>query len=210
MPKDFSTAEFTQQPRVAIEPLRLAASVYQELRRIAQIHFAGERSEHTLQRTALVNEAYLRLAQSTHDTPTDKTSFVRLASHVMRNILVDHARAKSAEKRGGDVEILSLDRTIAHYGTQCLADLVAAPEQDENTKSAFEREIDFVALDRAIEKLTQLSARQAQVVELKFFGEQSIDEIAVTLDVSTATIKRDWAVARLFLLRELSEPNFDE
>jgi RNA polymerase sigma-70 factor, ECF subfamily len=188
---------------------QIAASVYQELRRIAQIHFAGERSEHTLQRTALVNEAYLRLLQSNGNVPTDRTSFVRLASHVMRNVLVDHARAKSAEKRGGDVEILSLDRTMAHYGTQCLVDLIATPVNDE-TKNAFEREIDFIALDRAIEKLSALSPRQAQVVELKFFGEQSIEEIAATLDVSTATIKRDWAVARLFLLRELSEPKFDE
>jgi RNA polymerase sigma-70 factor, ECF subfamily len=188
----------------------LASATYQELRRIAQIHFAGERSEHTLQRTALVNEAYLRLLQSNGNVPTDRTSFVRLASHVMRNVLVDHARMKSAEKRGGDIEILSLDRTMAHYGTQCLADLVAAPEQSDDTKNAFEREIDFVALDTAIEKLASLSPRQAQVVELKFFGEQSIEEIAEALSVSIATVKRDWAVARLFLLREMSaarEPN---
>jgi RNA polymerase sigma-70 factor, ECF subfamily len=188
----------------------LVAKTYAELRRIAQIHFAGERSEHTLQRTALVNEAYLRLAQSKSDSPTDRTSFVRLASHVMRNVLVDHARAKSAEKRGGDVEILSLDRTIAHYGTQCLADLVAAPRGSDETKSAFEREIDFVLLDAAIEKLAALSPRQAQVVELKFFGEQAIESIADALDVSIATVKRDWAVARLFLLREMNasrEPN---
>jgi RNA polymerase sigma-70 factor, ECF subfamily len=128
----------------------------------------------------------------------------------MRNVLVDHARAKRAEKRGGDVEILSLDRTIAHYGTQCLADLVAAPQDSDDTKNAFEREIDFVLLDAAIEKLAGLSPRQAQVVELKFFGEQSIESIADALDVSIATVKRDWLVARLFLLREMNasrEPN---
>lgn len=184
----------------------LAASLYHELRRIAQIHFANERSEHTLQRTALVNEAYLRLAQS--KTPADRTSFVRLASHVMRNVLVDHARAKSTEKRGGDVEIVSLDRTLVRYGTQCLGDLIANASED--TQSALDREIDFLALDRAIEKLSALSPRQAQVVELKFFGEQSIEEIADALQISIATVKRDWAVARLFLLREmreLREPN---
>jgi RNA polymerase sigma-70 factor, ECF subfamily len=188
-------------PKTAQAP-QLAASVYQELRRIAHLHFLGERSEHTLQRTALVNEAYLRLAQSAGHAPADRTSFVRLASHVMRNVLVDHARAKSAEKRGGDIEIVSLDRTLAHYGTHCLGDLVASVEA---TQSAIEREFDFVALDAAIEKLSKLSERQAHVVELKFFGEQSIEEIADTLEISTATVKRDWAVARLFLLRELSE-----
>jgi RNA polymerase sigma-70 factor, ECF subfamily len=184
---------------------QIAASVYQELRRVAQIHFAAERSDHTLQRTALVNEAYLRLAQSQHAPPNDRTSFMRLASHVMRNVLVDHARAKNAEKRGGDVDILSLDCTMAHYGTQCLGDLVAATP-DDATQNAFERELDFIALDAALEKLAALSARQAEVVELKFFGEQSIEEIAETLGVSIATVKRDWAVARLFLLRELREP----
>jgi RNA polymerase sigma-70 factor, ECF subfamily len=184
--------------------LQVAPEVYQELKRIASLHFQGERSEHTLQRTALVNEAYLRLAHSKTGTPTDRTSFVRLASHVMRNVLVDHARAKSAEKRGGDIDIVSLDQTLAHFGTHCLGDLVASPEE---TQSSFEREINFIALDRAIEKLATLSKRQAQVVELKFFGEQSIEEIAATLSVSIATVKRDWAVARLFLMRELSEPN---
>jgi RNA polymerase sigma-70 factor, ECF subfamily len=158
-----------------------------------------------LQRTALVNEAYLRLAQSKRDSPTERTSFVRLASHVMRNILVDHARAKSAAKRGGDLEILSLDRTIAHYGTQCLGDLIPAPG-DEATQNSFERELDFVALDAALEKLMALSERQGQVVELKFFGEQSIEQIAETLNMSIATVKRDWSVARLFLLRELHQP----
>jgi RNA polymerase sigma-70 factor, ECF subfamily len=180
----------------------LASQTYEELRRIARIHFANERSDHTLQRTALVNEAYLRLAQSDSSTPADRTGFIRLASHVMRNILVDHARAKSAEKRGGDVEIVSLDRTLHHFGSQCFGDLVAASEETQN---AYERELDFVALDAAIEKLATLSERQAQVVELKFFGEQSIEEIAAALDVSVATVKRDWAVARLFLLRELAE-----
>lgn len=187
----------------------LLASAYRELKKIAQIHFSSERSDHTLQRTALVNEAYLRIAQSEQNAPVEKTQFLRLASRVMRNILVDHARAKSAEKRGGDVEIVSLDRTLAHYGTQCLGDLVANPNNDE-TKNAFEREIDFLALDSAIEKLAALSPRQAQVVELKFFGEQSIEQIADTLEVSVATVKRDWAVARLFLLREMrdaDEPN---
>jgi RNA polymerase sigma-70 factor, ECF subfamily len=182
----------------------LVAQTYQALRRIAQIHFAQERSDHTLQRTALIGEAYLRIAHGNSAVPTDRTSFVRLASHVMRNILVDHARAKQAAKRGGDVEILSLDRTMAHYGTQCLGDLVPATN-DEATQNAIERELDFVALDAAIEKLAALSARQAQVVELKFFGEQSIEDIAETLGISIATVKRDWAVARLFLLREMSD-----
>lgn len=189
-------------PNAAPPSPPLVATLYNELRRIAQIHFANERSEHTLQRTALVNEAYLRLAQS--KTPADRTGFVRLASHVMRNVLVDHARAKSAEKRGGDIEIVSLDRTLVRYGTQCLGDLIA--DASEETQSALEREIDFLALDRAIEKLAALSPRQAQVVELKFFGEQSIDEIAEALQISIATVKRDWAVARLFLLREMREP----
>ncbi len=190
----------------------LSARTYDELRRIAQIHFAGERSEHTLQRTALVSEAYVRLAQSKSELPSDRTSFVRLASHVMRNILVDHARAKQSEKRGGDVDIVSLDRTIAHFGTQCLGDLIA--DTRESTEDSFSRELDFVALDRAIEKLAVLSARQSEIVELKFFGEQSIEQIAETLDISMATVKRDWTVARLFLLRELggsaSAPNASE
>ncbi len=184
----------------------LAASTYQELRRIAQIHFSAERSDHTLQRTALINEAYLRLAQGESQRPTDHPSFLRLASRVMRNILVDHARTKAATKRGGDVEIVSLDRTIAHYGTQCLADLI--PGESSETTRMLALELDFIALDQAIEKLARLSVRQSQVVDLKFFGQQSIEEIATTLNTSIATVKRDWAVARLFLLRELrAEPN---
>jgi RNA polymerase sigma-70 factor, ECF subfamily len=183
----------------------LAAITYQELRRIAQIHFAGERAGHTLQRTALVSEAYLRIAQSHADIPTNRIEFVRLASRVMRNILVDHARTKSTQKRGGDVDILSLDRTVQFYSTQLVAELSNRHNADAaEATNAFTRELDFIALDSAIEKLAALNERQAKVVELKFFAEQSIEDIAAVLGTSTATVKRDWAVARLFLLRELN------
>jgi RNA polymerase sigma-70 factor, ECF subfamily len=185
----------------------LVAATYQELRRIAQIHFADERSSHTLQRTALVSEAYLRIAQSHSHIPSNRTEFVRLASRIMRNILVDHARSRNTLKRGGDVDIVSLDRTVQFYSTQLVAELSNQHNADATqADTAFARELNFIALDNALEKLAALSERQAKVVELKFFAEQSIDEIAEVLGISTPTVKRDWAVARLFLLREMNAP----
>jgi RNA polymerase sigma factor (sigma-70 family) len=183
----------------------LEEATYRELKRIAGIHFAQERAEHTLSRTALVHEAWLRLAQYEAAREVDRDGFLRLASRVMRHLLVDHARARNAAKRGGDAEIVSLDRTTAVYARRCLADMLPAPETGE-TPTAFEREIDFLRLDSALAELARRSPRQAEVVELKFFSGQAIEDIARTLGISPATVKREWSVARLFLLRALSDP----
>lgn len=180
----------------------LEQATYRELKRIAAIHFAQERAEHTLSRTALVHEAWLRLAQYEAAREVDRDGFLRLASRVMRHLLVDHARARNAAKRGGDADIVSLDRTTAVYARRCLADMLPAPASAEEA-TAFEREIDFLRLDAALAELARRSPRQAEVVELKFFGGQTIEDIARALGVSPATVKREWSVARLFLLREL-------
>jgi RNA polymerase sigma factor (sigma-70 family) len=180
----------------------LAETLYAEMRRIAQALFSGEAPGHTLSRTALIHEAWMRLAKQ--PMPSAPTDFLRLAAHVMRNVLVDHARSRNAIKRGGDVHVTSLDHTVRHYANACATGLYMA---DGDTAAALRvaHELDLETLDLAIAALEEQSPRQAQVVELKFFGGLGIEEIAAQLDISASTVKREWAVARLFLLRELSE-----
>jgi RNA polymerase sigma-70 factor, ECF subfamily len=179
---------------------RLMPMIYEELRRVARNQFRNERADHTLQSTALVNEAYLRLSGQGAASWKDRAHFFRLASQVMRNVLVDHARAKLALKRGGDSDVTSLDQTAINYHEQCAQHLY---QDGDHTNASLQLEIDFVALESALMKLRELSSRQAQVVDLRFFGGLALEEVAEVLDISIATVKRDWTMARLFLKREL-------
>lgn len=152
--------------------------VYDELRRVAKKHLAGQRSDHTLQATALVHEAYLRLVNRKAANWQGRTHFFALAAQMMRQILVDHARMHSAAKRGGGTVALLLDD-----------DLAGKPEIN----------LDLIGLDRAMKQLASLDARQSQIVELRFFGGLSIEEAARVVDISPATAKREWATARVWL-----------
>ena len=156
--------------------------VYAELRRLAHHYLARERTGHTLQATALVHEVYLRLVPRGDAAWDDRRRFVAIAAHVMREILIEHARSRGRLKRGGD--------------RQRVWSAVAFPTVDED----FERWED---LDRALDRLAALDARQASVVELRYFGGLTVEETAAVLDVSAKTDKRDWSVARAWLRREL-------
>ena len=177
---------------------QLMPRVYDELHRAARRQLQQERADHTLQPTALVNEVFLRLADQRELELNDRAHFVRLAAQIMRHVLVDHARAQRAQKRGGDVAITSLDHLDRTAGLPAARDASASDEAD-----SLRVEMDFLALDAALDKLAQLSDRQVQVVNLRYFGGLSIEEVAQTLDLSPATVKRDWTMARLFLRREL-------
>jgi RNA polymerase sigma factor (TIGR02999 family) len=168
-----------EQAREALIPM-----VYDELRRIARRHLFRERPDHTLQSAALVNEAYLRMVRQDAPQWQDRAHFLAVAAQLMRHILVDHARARLTGKRGGRVPRLSLD-----------AELIPAQKQ----------EIDLVALDDALAKLATLDVQQSRLIELRFFGGLSIEETAVVLDVSPATVKREWATARAWLQREMKK-----
>jgi RNA polymerase sigma factor (TIGR02999 family) len=170
-------------------PVRLLPLVYDELRRLAAQYLSRERSDHTLQPTALVHEAFLRLVDQTQATWQDRAHFFRTAARAMRRILVDHARAHSADKRGGLARRLSLEE--------------AAIEPAE-------RATDLLALDEALQSLAKMDERKARVVELRFFGGLSVDETAEVLDVHRATVLRDWEVAKLWLYREISQKEANE
>jgi RNA polymerase sigma factor (TIGR02999 family) len=161
---------------------KLVPLVYDELRRLARRCLARQRSEHTLQTTELVHEAYLRLVDQTSVQLKNRVHFFAVAAQLMRRILVDQIRMKQAKKRGGDCVTL------------VLAEDVALPQQ---------READVLALDEALEHLAALDPRQCRLVELRFFAGLSIDETSQALDISPATAKREWATARLWLLREM-------
>lgn len=156
--------------------------VYDELRRLAAYHLQRERSDHTLQPTALVHEAYLRLVDQRAVDWQNRAHFFGLAAEMMRRILVNHALARQAAKRGGHETRISLDEVLDW---------------------AEQREVDFVALDGALEKLTVLDPQQARIVELKFFGGLSVEEIATLLSISTATVKREWRMAKAWLFQQL-------
>jgi RNA polymerase sigma factor (TIGR02999 family) len=161
---------------------QLTPLVEAELRRLARTYMRRERRGHTLQTTALVNEAFLRLTGARSIGWQDRAHFLGIAARLMRRVLVDHARARGYRKRGGDVQRVTLDEG-----------LVASPEP----------RLDVVALDRALESLAAVDARKSQVIELRFFGGLSVEETAEVLHVSPDTVKRDWRLAKLWLLREL-------
>jgi RNA polymerase sigma factor (TIGR02999 family) len=178
----YNDAFVTDQSRPPEPADAVAAAVYAELRRLAHAYMRRERPGQTLQATALVNEAYLRLADA--GTPwNDRQHFIGIAARSMRQILVDRARARGAQKRWAGMERVSLSDALVHG-------------QEEDAM--------LPALDEALTKLEQLDAEQAKIVELRYFVGLSIEEAADVLKMSPATLKRRWAMARAWLFRELS------
>jgi RNA polymerase sigma-70 factor (ECF subfamily) len=162
---------------------KLLPLVYNELHRLAESYMRRERPDHTLQPTALINEAYLRLA---HD-PVDWQShehFIGVAANVMRRVLVDHARARNAQMRGGDLQRVELEEGIA---------------------ISQERSEEVLALDEALNHLEEVNPRQARVVELRYFAGLSVEEIGAILNMSPRSVKRDWALARIWLFQEIEK-----
>jgi RNA polymerase sigma-70 factor, ECF subfamily len=160
--------------------------VYDELRRVASRQLAGERKNHTLQATALVHEAYLRLIGQNSVDWQNRLHFFSLAAEMMRRILVNHAIAKKAEKRGSGAMTISLDEI----------EVEAFPQKQD---------IDLVLLDETLQELAIYDAQQAKIVELKFFGGLTNEEIANVLDISESTIKREWRSAKAWLLAKIKE-----
>ena len=162
---------------------QLMPVVHAELSRLARRAMRGERHQHTLQTTALVNEAYLRLVDLSGITFNDRAHFFAMSARLMRRILVDHARSRLYLKRGGGASVVSFDEG-----------LTVGPEPST----------DLIALDDALQALAEFDLRKSQVIELRFFGGLSVDETASALKVSEATVMRDWRLARAWLLKQLS------
>jgi len=160
----------------------LTPLVYEELRRLAHHHMGGERPDHTLQTTALVNEAYLRLAGQTNPSWQNRAHFFALAARAMRQILVNYAKSYRAQKRGGGAIKVELDEAA-----------IVSPEQSKA----------IVDLHEALERLGTLDSRKARVVELKYFGGLNHGEIAEVMKISTVTVRRDWVFAKAWLYTEL-------
>jgi RNA polymerase sigma factor (TIGR02999 family) len=173
-------ADWNQGDGAALE--KLTPIVYEELRRLAHRYMEGQRPDHTLQTTALVNEAYLRLVDQSKPHFANRSHFFAVAATAMRQILVNHAKAQQRQKRGGGASKVELDMTAA-----------IAPEQTQTV----------LDVDEALERLAVLDSRKAQVVELKYFGGLNQDEIAEVLKVSVITVRRDWVFARAWLYTEL-------
>jgi RNA polymerase sigma factor (TIGR02999 family) len=167
---------------------QLIPLVYGELKRLARAHLRRERSDHTLQTTALVHEAYLKLVRQDSVKWQGRSHFFAIAAQLMRRILIDHARAHLREKRGGGIAPMPLDDA-----------LVFSPEHSE----------ELLKLDAALGRLATLDPRQSRIVELRFFGGLSVDETAAFLGVSAKTVKRDWAVAKAWLHGEVRGRNGD-
>jgi len=160
----------------------LTPLVYEELRRLAHRHMGGERPDHTLQTTALVNEAYLRLADQTNPSWQDRAHFFAVAARAMRQILVNYAKSQRSLKRGGGALKIELDEAA-----------IVSPEESK----------EIIDLHEALERLATLDSRKGRVVELKYFGGLNHDEIAEVLKVSTVTVRRDWVFAKAWLHNEL-------
>jgi RNA polymerase sigma-70 factor (ECF subfamily) len=177
-------SEGDEQALAALTPL-----VYQELHRLAHRHLGRERDGHTLQTTALVHEAYLRLVDQKGARWRNRAHFMAVASQMMRRILVDYARGRGYAKRGGGARQASFDEALV------VSD---------------ERAADVVALDEALNALAQFDERKARMVEMRFFGGLSIEETAEVLGVSPGTVMRDWTLAKAWLQREISGENRDD
>lgn len=161
-------------------------AVYDELRRLAAGYLNGERAEHTLQPTALVHEAYLRLADQRQSTWQNRAHLLGIAARMMRRILTNHAVARAAAKRGGeDVVRLTLDDALEIYDQQ---------------------DVKLLDVEEALRALESLDPRQAQIVEMRFFGGLTVEEIAEVLEISPRTVKREWSFAKRWLQHELSGP----
>ena len=174
-------SDWSSGSKFALE--QLTPVVYDELRRLARRHLARERKDHTLQSTALVHEAYLKLIDQKNVKWQNRAHFFAIASQMVRRILVDHARAHQAGKRGSGAPKLSLDEAIG------------VPES---------RDLELLALDDALKGLAEIDDRQARIVELRFFSGLSIEETAEVVGISAATVKREWVTAKAWLFRQLS------
>jgi len=163
---------------------KLLPLVYDDLRRSATLYLRRERPDHTLQPTALVNEAYLRLVDQRNVVWKNRGHFLAIAAQAMRRILVDHARSRNRQKRGGSVEDSPLEHTMVG--------------------PSLEDEVDVIALDEALSRLAILDARQERLVELRYFVGLSLEEAAEVLDISRATATREWMSAKVWLFRELT------
>jgi RNA polymerase sigma factor (TIGR02999 family) len=172
---------WSQGDKAALD--QLAPLVYDELRQLAGRYLRRERPGHTLQSTALVNEAYLRLIDQRHVHWQNRAHFLGVAAQMIRRILVDHARAHQAAKRGSGAAKLALDEAL---------------------DAGRERDLDLVALDDALDALSRLDTKQSRVIELRFFAGLSIEETAEVMEISPATVKREWSSARAWLFRELT------
>src|SRR5438874_4311104 len=157
---------------------------YEELRRLAHRHMGGERRDHTLQTTALVNEAYLRMAGQTNPSWQDRAHFFAVAARAMRQILVNYARSQRAQKRGGSALKVELEEAA-----------LVSPEESK----------EIIDLHEALERLAALDSRKAQVVELKYFGGLNYEEMAEVLKISAVTVRRDWEFAKVWLYTELHD-----
>ncbi len=164
---------------------QLLPAVEAELRRLARAYMARERIGHTLQATALVNEAYLRLVGARDVQWQDRAHFLGISARLMRRVLVDHARARGMQKRGG-----------GDYTVPLAEDMAVAPAADFN----------LLVLDRALAALAAVDERKSRVIEMRFFGGMTVEETAEALRVSTDTVKRDWRLAKLWLMREIEGP----
>ena len=169
-----------QDDRQSLETL--LPIVYQELRRLAAAYLRRERAGYTLQPTALVHEAYLRLLKDKPGRWQNRAHFCAIAAHSMRQILIERARARDAQKRGGERQRVTLDEALVRGG---------------------EQSVDLIALDQALDRLAALDPEQARLVELRFFGGLTIEETAEAMNISPATVKRHWTVACAWLAREL-------
>jgi RNA polymerase sigma-70 factor, ECF subfamily len=166
----------------------LVPRVYDELHRQAHRYLRGERANHTLQTSALINEAYLRLAGQRDVEWQNRTHFFGIAASIMRRVLVDYARTQQRVKRGGNEPNLPLDMALS----------IVAEATNEQTR------IDLILLNDALDKLAEIDERQARIVELRYFSGLTVEETAEVLDISEMTVKRDWNVAKAWLRREIS------
>ena len=181
---DFSDATRATLPASEAGSLaELLPQVYEDLRRLAGSYLRKERPEHTLQPTALVHEAYLRLLEQRQPSWQSRAHLLAISARMMRRILMKHAEARGASKRGGGATKLSLDFALEVFDS---------------------REVPAAALDAALQKLERMDPRQGEIVELRFFGGLSVEETAEVLGISPATVKREWAIAKLWLEREIS------
>jgi RNA polymerase sigma factor (sigma-70 family) len=183
----------------------LTALLYRELRSLAQRHLRRERPNHTIQRTALVHEAFVRLVSQQSVDWRSRGHFFALASTLMRRILVDHARARLSSKRGGGSPVLSLDElTNPNPNDEQEAAGPADIEPISGQADGGDSDEDIAAIDEALTRLAAIDNRQVQIVQMRYFGGLTIEETAQALEISDATVKREWALARAWLKRELS------
>lgn len=167
----------------------LMKALYQDMRRLAASHMGGERRDHTLSPTALVHEAYMKLVDQRSTVWKDRLHFFAVASRIIRRILIDHARAHDAEKRGGDRTLLSLGDRDVESPTQA---------------------VDVLALDEALLELAEISEQQARIVELRYFGGCTVEEVAELLKIGKRTVDREWQAAKAWLFVRLSDDDADD